>query len=115
MQLDPTGYFRLTAPNSLGTSASGAEFATSTGDALGVNADRSYKCTPFCWSPGSSAAKTGAWGIFVNTPGRVMHGVGHPEWSHRSYVVVVDDEALDLFLIAGRDPAQVLERYATLT
>ena len=84
-------------------------------DALGVNADRSYKCTPFCWSPGSGAARTGAWGVFVNTPGRVTHGVGHPEWSHRSYVTVVDDEALDLFLIAGRDPAQVLERYTTLT
>src|SRR2546422_4774362 len=41
--------------------------------------------------------------------------VGHPDWSHRSYVTVVDDEALDLFLIAGRDPAQVLERYTTLT
>ena len=36
MHLDPTAYFRLTAPNSLGTSASGAEFATSTGDVLGV-------------------------------------------------------------------------------
>src|SRR5258708_14445828 len=84
-------------------------------DALGVNADGSYKCTPFCWSPGSGAAKTGGWGIFVNTPGRVTHGVGHPEWSHRSYVTVVDDEALDLFLIAGRDPAQVLERYTLLT
>lgn len=85
-------------------------------DALGVNTGRSYKCTPFCWSPGNAvAAKGGAWGIFVNTPGRVTHGVGHPEWSHRSYVAVVDDEALDLFLIAGRDPAQVLERYTTLT
>lgn len=83
-------------------------------DALGVNSDRSYKCTPFCWSPGSGA-KGGAWGIFVNTPGRVTHGVGHPQWSHRSYVAVVDDEALDVFLIAGRDPAQVLERYAMLT
>src|SRR5258706_13450151 len=36
MHLDPTAYFRLTASNSLGTSAAGAEFATSTGDVLGV-------------------------------------------------------------------------------
>jgi hypothetical protein len=24
----------------------------------------------------------------------VTHGVRHPDWSHRSYAVVVDDEAL---------------------
>ncbi|HTS21969.1 MAG TPA: TIM-barrel domain-containing protein [Casimicrobiaceae bacterium] len=82
-------------------------------DALGVNTGRAYKCTPFWWSPGT--AKTGAWGVFVNTPGRVVHGVGYPDWSHRSCVAVVDDEALDLFFIAGRDPAQILDRYTTLT
>jgi alpha-D-xyloside xylohydrolase len=85
-------------------------------DALGVNTGLAYKGVPFCWSPGNGAtAKGGAWGIFVNTPARVTHGVGCPEWSHRSYGIVVDDEALDLFLIAGRDPAQLLDRYTTLT
>ena len=67
---------------------------------------------PFCWSPGSGG---GAWGVYVHTPSRVLHGVGYPDWSQRSYGLVVDDEALDLFLIAGRDPAQVLERYSALT
>jgi alpha-D-xyloside xylohydrolase len=81
-------------------------------DALGVNTGLSYKNVPFCWSPGSGK---GAWGMFVNTPCRVTHGVGHPDWSHRSYGFVVDDEALDVFLIAGRDPAQILERYTHLT
>ncbi|HXX84861.1 MAG TPA: TIM-barrel domain-containing protein [Casimicrobiaceae bacterium] len=81
-------------------------------DALGVNTGLAYKNAPFCWSPGSGR---GAWGVFVNTPGRVVHGVGHPEWSHRSYAFVVEDEALDCFLIAGRDPAQILERYTHLT
>jgi alpha-D-xyloside xylohydrolase len=85
-------------------------------DALGVNTGLSYKSVPFCWSPGSGASsKGGAWGVFVNTPGRVMHGVGDPDWSHRSYAIVVDDEALDLFLFAGRDPAQIIERYTALT
>ncbi len=82
-------------------------------DALGVNTGRAYKCAPFWWSPGST--KGGAWGVFVNTPGRVAHGIGHPDWSHRSCVAIVDDEALDLFLIAGRDPAQILDRYTMLT
>jgi len=81
-------------------------------DALGVNTGLSYKSVPFCWSPGHGK---GAWGLFVHTPGRVTHGVGHPAWSHRSYGIVVDDEALDLFLIAGKDPAQVIERYTGLT
>jgi alpha-D-xyloside xylohydrolase len=85
-------------------------------DALGVNTGLSYKSVPFCWGPGNGVtAKGGAWGVFVNTTGQVTHGVGHPEWSHRTYALVVDDEALDLFLIAGRDPAQVLDRYTTLT
>jgi len=67
---------------------------------------------PFCWSPGQGG---GAWGVYVHTPARVSHGVGYPGWSQRSYALVVDDEALDLFLISGRDPAQLLERYSALT
>jgi alpha-D-xyloside xylohydrolase len=81
-------------------------------DALGVNTGLAYKCAPFCWGPG---AKGGTWGAFINTPGRVAHGVGYPEWSHRSCIATVDDEALDLFVIAGRDPPQILERYTMLT
>jgi alpha-D-xyloside xylohydrolase len=84
-------------------------------DALGVNSGLAYKPAPFCWSPGSSTGKAGAWGVFVNTPGSVRHGVGAPEWSHRSYAIVVDDEALDLFLFAGREPAEIIERYTALT
>ena len=71
-------------------------------DALGVNTGLAYKNTPFAWSPGTGK---GAWGMFVHTPGMVTHGVGHPDWSHRSYAVVVDDEALDLFLFAADTPA----------
>ena len=84
-------------------------------DALGVNSGLAYKGAPFCWSPGGSASKDGAWGVFVNTPASVLHGVGNPEWSHRSYAIVVDDEALDLFFFAGRDPAEIIERYTALT
>jgi len=77
-------------------------------DALGVNTELAYKNVPFCWSPGG-------WGLFVNTPGRVSHGVGYPEWSHRSYVAIVDDEALDLFLLVADSPAQMLSRYTHVT
>ena len=78
-----------------------------THDALGVNTDRSYKNTPFAWSPRG-------WGLFVHTPARVRHGIGHPAWSHRSYGLEVLDAGLDLFLIVG-DPQEILARYRGLT
>jgi len=81
-------------------------------DALGVNTGMSYKNTPFAWSPGTGK---GAWGTFFHTPGMVTHGVGHPDWSHRSYAVLVEDEALDLFLFAADTPAAIVDRYTELT
>ena len=81
-------------------------------DALGVNTGLSYKNTPFAWSDGTGK---GAWGTFIHTPGMVTHGVGHPDWSHRSYAVLVEDEALDLFLFAADTPAGIIDRYTKLT
>jgi alpha-D-xyloside xylohydrolase len=81
-------------------------------DALGVNTGLSYKNVPFAWGTGTGA---GAWGVFVHTPGMVTHGVGHPDWSHRSYGLIVDDEALDLFLFAADTPAGILDLYTQLT
>lgn len=78
-----------------------------TEDALGVNTELSYKNIPFCWSPDG-------WGLLAHTPGTVRHGVGFPQWSHRTYLLEVEDEALDLFLFAG-EPATILERYTALT
>lgn len=77
-------------------------------DALGVNTGLSYKNVPFCWSPEG-------WAVFVNTPGDVWHGVGYPEWSHRSYTIVVEDEALDLFLLAADSPATLISRFTAIT
>ena len=45
----------------------------------------------------------------------MAHGVGYPDWSHRSYAAVVDDEALDLFLFAADTPAALLDAYTQLT
>jgi alpha-D-xyloside xylohydrolase len=81
-------------------------------DALGVNTGLSYKNTPFAWGPGHGS---GAWGLLVHTPGMVTHGVGHPDWSHRSYAVVVDDEALDLVLFTAEAPSGILDAYTEIT
>jgi alpha-D-xyloside xylohydrolase len=77
-------------------------------DALGVNAEISYKNCPFAWSPSG-------WGIFVNTPAPVLNGVGYPQWSHRTYALKVEDTCFDIFLISGNSPTQMLERYTSLT
>ncbi len=76
-------------------------------DALGVNTELSYKNIPFCWS-------SDGWGLFAHTPGLVRHGVGFPQWSHRTYILEVEDDALDLFLFAG-EPATIIDRYTVLT
>ena len=78
-----------------------------TEDALGVNTELSYKNIPFCWSPDG-------WGLLAHTPGIVRHGVGYPQWSHRTYLLEVEDDALDLFLFTG-EPANILDRYTALT
>jgi len=61
-------------------------------DALGVNAEVSYKNAPFAWSPEG-------WGVFVHTVAPVVHGVGYAPWSQRAYGIKVDGPALDLFLL----------------
>jgi alpha-D-xyloside xylohydrolase len=78
-----------------------------TEDALGVNAELSYKNIPFFWT-------TEGWGLLIHSTGTIRHGAGYPQWSHRSYVAEVDDDALDVFLFAG-DPAAMLESYTQLT
>jgi len=77
-------------------------------DATGVNAELSYKNVPFAWSPRG-------WGVFVHTSARVTHGVGYPTWSHRSYIIKLDDPTLDLFLIFADSPSAMLEKYTDLT
>jgi len=77
-------------------------------DALGVNAEISYKNAPFAWSPSG-------WGVFVHTPAPVTHGVGFAPWSQRAYGVHVEDEALDLFLLDGATGADILRQYTELT
>jgi alpha-D-xyloside xylohydrolase len=77
-------------------------------DSLGVSAEASYKNVPFAWSPKG-------WGIFIHTPARVIHGVGYSPWSHRSYIVKVEDYNLDIFFIIGDTPQEIIERYTHLT
>ncbi|MGA1077385.1 MAG: TIM-barrel domain-containing protein [Nitriliruptoraceae bacterium] len=77
-------------------------------DATNVNSELSYKNTPFAWSPSG-------WWWFLHTPSPVEHGVGYPNWSHRTLVVGLEDPELDLFVGAHDGPEDVIARYTDLT
>lgn len=77
-------------------------------DALGVNAEHSYKNAPFAWSPDG-------WGVFIHTTAAVTHGVGFAPWSQRAYGLVVDSPSLDMFLFDGAEGAAQLRQYTALT
>ncbi|HEY9075957.1 MAG TPA: TIM-barrel domain-containing protein [Anaerolineaceae bacterium] len=77
-------------------------------DALGVNSELAYKNLPFAWSPEG-------WGLYVNATGRITHGVGYAQWSHRTYLLGVEEAVLDLFFIAAASPAGLIERFTHLT
>ncbi|GJQ08836.1 hypothetical protein GpartN1_g627.t1 [Galdieria partita] len=78
-------------------------------DAVGVNAEWSYKNCPFLWS-------TKGWGILFHTPNRVYHAVGYPQYSHRSYIgFVEEDSALDIFIFLEENCVNILQKYSWLT
>jgi alpha-D-xyloside xylohydrolase len=77
-------------------------------DALGLNAEWSYKNAPFAWSPEG-------WGVFVHTPAPVTHGVGFGPWSQRAYVLDIEDPEIDVFIFSGISGADQLAQYTSLT
>ena len=64
-------------------------------DALGVNAEISYKNIPFCWSPDG-------WAVLCHTPAPVTHSVGYAPWSQRSYTALIEDPYLDVFFFTSQ-------------
>ena len=77
-------------------------------DALGLNAEWSYKNAPFAWSPEG-------WGLFVHTGAPVTHGVGYGPWSQRAYLALVEDAELDAFVFTGEGGAELIGQYTALT
>ena len=76
-------------------------------DALGVNAEISYKNAPVAWC-------SGGWGLIVHTAATVTHAVGFAQWSHRSYGIWVNDPSLDLFLVYAPTIEDFLAHYRRL-
>jgi len=66
-----------------------------------------YKQVPFVWS-------TAGWGLFAHTTNRVRLDLGASE--HATAALRVEGtRALDLFVVLGDEPAELLERYCSLT
>jgi alpha-D-xyloside xylohydrolase len=77
-------------------------------DALGVATEHSYKNIPFAWSPAG-------WGLLVDTPAAVTHGIGYGPWSHRSYGLWIHDHRLEVYLLLGDQPGDLLTQLHGLT
>lgn len=77
-------------------------------DAYGVGTERSYLNVPFWFS-------SNGYGVFVNTARRVTCHVGAPPVSLDSFVLEVDGDAVDQFVIWGPEPATILAHYTALT
>ena len=86
----------------------GSSYRSYVEDALGVNTEFAYKNVPFVWSSRN-------WGVFFHTPCLVTHGLGDPNWSHRSYAAIVDAPHLDVFLLGGDHPQELIDHYHFLT
>jgi alpha-D-xyloside xylohydrolase len=75
-------------------------------DAIGSNGTvLTYHNTPFCWS-------SEGYGMVVHAAGRVMWEMGHP--SHETLTVAATGEVLELYLLAGATPAELLRAFYAL-
>ncbi|WP_349903383.1 alpha-xylosidase [Parafrigoribacterium humi] len=72
----------------------------------GTSSEQAYKNVPFYLS-------NRGYGVFVNHPGHVSYEVGSEAVERVQFSVA--GESLEYFVIAGKNPKQILERYTALT
>lgn len=89
----------------------GQRFESWTLDALGAASERSYKNIPFL--VGTDENGSHSWGMFIHTAHRCRFDLGAQ--SCESAMLEVDGDILDYFLLAGKQPADILQRYTLLT
>jgi alpha-D-xyloside xylohydrolase len=77
-----------------------------TQDAFGSTSERSHKNVPFVLS-------TRGYGLLVDSGARITWELGTQ--SCQSWTMAVEGPTLDMIVIAGATPAQILERYTALT
>ncbi len=77
-----------------------------TTDAWGTTSDASYKNVPFLYS-------SRGYGLFFHTPTPVTMRLGTP--SGRAAIAYVGQASMDLFIIFGKTPKEILGEYTRLT
>ena len=77
-------------------------------DAYGVETERAYKNIPFFLS-------TRGYGVLINSTACIKHAVGDPDVSRATYLVEIDDDEMDYFVIANSSFQSILRRCHDLT
>ncbi|WP_371749450.1 alpha-xylosidase [Streptomyces sp. NBC_01283] len=75
----------------------------------GTSSEQAYKNVPFSLH----VSPAGAYGVFVNHPGKVSYEIGSESVGHMQFSV--EDQTLEYYVVAGPTPKDVLRRYTALT
>ncbi|MGW6054248.1 alpha-xylosidase [Streptomyces sp. NPDC055189] len=75
----------------------------------GTSSEQAYKNVPFSLH----LSPAGAYGVFVNHPGKVSYEIGSESVGQMQFSV--QDQTLEYFIVAGPTPKDVLRRYTALT
>ncbi|WP_394428258.1 alpha-xylosidase [Streptomyces sp. SGAir0957] len=75
----------------------------------GTSSEQAYKNVPFSLH----LSPAGAYGVFVNHPGRVSYEIGSEAVGQMQFSV--EDQTLEYYVVAGPTPKDVLRRYTALT
>jgi len=84
----------------------GQKIISWTTDAFGSTSERSHKNIPFLWS-------TKGYGLFVNSSSKITWELGTE--SCQSYSIKNESAILDVYVIYGPDPKNILSNYTLLT
>ncbi|MFF1714686.1 alpha-xylosidase [Streptomyces sp. NPDC058268] len=75
----------------------------------GTSSEQAYKNVPFSLH----VSPAGAYGVFVNHPGKVSYEIGSESVGQMQFSV--EDQTLEYYVVAGPTPKDVLRRYTALT
>ncbi|MGB8938997.1 MAG: alpha-xylosidase [Streptomyces sp.] len=75
----------------------------------GTSSEQAYKNVPFSLH----VSPAGAYGVFVNHPGKVSYEIGSESVGQMQFSV--EDQTLEYYIVAGPTPKDVLRRYTALT
>jgi len=103
---EPDEVFAGTGERFAGMDLSGMTIQLKNQDGQGVNSRRTYKNIPFFLS-------SRMYGVFMHTSS--FSKISFADHSTRSVQLLCEEPALDLFLIGGSSPEEIIKRYRMLT